>query len=368
MKAPVEFASLGFVLFTACSNSDAPPVTPAGDGGPSCAMQTCEDAPVTPGDDGSTGTDVPQPPNTVLVSDPEGDYANQLGVSAGYLYWIGGTKRIVRAPTAGGAATTLFVHPSQDSFTVEIGGMVVDDTAVYFTDPGDMGQRGLYKMPLDGSTPPALVVEGVASDAIADDGDDLCFVDGDAIRYVKKSGGAATTLVRGIAGYRTQIAVSAGFVYFQAALEGLAEEVYRIPLTAVAPDPDAGSDAGGPQPEKVSVVPGRYTLTLYRHVDQGFVYWGALDSIFRASATSAATEIIPGTNEFNTSPPDTLYAHQGVVYWVKYSASGISQQAVPDGMLSMVPYAPAVGALVADDTSLYGAAGPDIHKFPLLAQ
>jgi hypothetical protein len=75
--------------------------------------------------------------------------------------------------------------------------------------------------------------------AIAGDADDVCFVDGDAIRCSKKSGGTMTTLARGVASSMTPLVVDRGFVYFSAALESMADEVYRFPVTAVAPEPDA---------------------------------------------------------------------------------------------------------------------------------
>src|SRR5258708_179510 len=145
MKPRLGCTAFGLVLLGACSSQDAPLATPVVDGGPSCTTQNCDDAPVPPGDDGGAQPEVPPPPDYTLVSDPDGAYASDLGVSGGYLYWVGGTNRIVRAPTAGGAATTLFVHPRKSSGVVEIGGMVVDGAAVYFTDPRDMGQPGPSK-------------------------------------------------------------------------------------------------------------------------------------------------------------------------------------------------------------------------------
>jgi hypothetical protein len=351
------------LLLVACSSETPTPSSPqpGHDAGDPCANGACQDGP-RPTDDAAQPE---APPSNVLVSDPEGQGARDLQLVAGYLYWRGGTDRIVRAPTTGGGAKTLFTHAQGSSIVNQIWGLVVDEASIYFTDDGNMGQRGLYKMPSDGSMPPAIVAEGRAPYAIAADADDVCFVDGDAIRCSKKSDGTTTTVARGVASYMTNLAVDHGFVYFQAALESMADEVYRLPVTAVAPDPDAGSDAGGPAPEKVSIVPGRYVIGLSSHVENGFIYWGTLDRVYRASATSPATEVIPAASDTSSSSPDALYAFGNAVYWIDtFPPGSVTQLSLLDG--SRMPLYAAGGAtsLAVDDQYLYAANESDILKLP----
>src|SRR5258706_14767380 len=102
-------------LLGACS-SDVPPPSPARDGGGDpCAKGACEDgAPdAQRAADGAPRVDAP--PNNVLVSDPDGASVSDLHRGADFLYWRGGVNRIVRAPTSGGTATTLFTHPQNGS-------------------------------------------------------------------------------------------------------------------------------------------------------------------------------------------------------------------------------------------------------------
>jgi hypothetical protein len=348
------------ILAAACSSESANPSS-SPDGGNPCTNGACQDAAT----DNGNGSQPEAAPIPVLVSDPQGEGVHDLQRVGDYLYWGGGLNRIVRAPTAGGAATTLFTHPQMEMDIFQIDHIAVDETGIYFTDYGDVGTRGLYTMPLDGSAAPTLLAAGRSPTSIASDADDVCFTDGDAIRCFNKSSTSTTTVARGVANFETRLAVDRGLVYFQSPLESMADEVYRFPVTTVAPDPDAGSDAGGTPPEKVSIVPGRYVIGLSSHVDNGFIYWGTLDRVYRASATTPATEVIPAASDTSSSSPDALYAFGDLVYWVDtFPPGSVTRMSLKDGTRTDVYQAGGAFSLAADDQYLYAAKGSNILKLP----
>jgi hypothetical protein len=142
--------------------------------------------------------------------------------------------------------------------------------------------------------------------------------------------------------------------------------LYRLPLDAVVPDADAGADggpeAGGPSPEKISTVSGRYEMTMSNRVDDGFVYWMASGSIFRFSPTAGpALEVVP----LDDPPRDVLHVYGGTIFWAASSAFGgshVYKRAVENGMTEVVASVDA-RSLAADDQYLYAASGKDILRF-----
>jgi hypothetical protein len=298
-----------------------------------------------------------------FVSDPNGEFASELRIVGDYLYWMGSNYHVVRAPLAGGAGTTLFTHPKVDRDVVELGGLTADDSGIYFTDEGDTGTDGVYKLALDGAGGPMQLAVGRHNPtAIAVTGDDLVYIDGDALRHVKKSGAPVVTMALGVNVYNTQVVIDGGYVYLKAEMGDITQHVYRIPLTAVIADEDAGVDGGTAPLEKISVVGGRYEIALSPRADQGYVYWIASGSFFRSStATNTAEEVTMVADP----PRYTLYAYAGTIYWAANAFAGggtVYKQAVQNGMPEVVA---SIGAasLVADDRYLYVASGKDIYRF-----
>jgi hypothetical protein len=396
---------LAVVLF-GCSDSSPSPTPNTGPDGAPCDDALCRDAAqadsadarrqpdatdataIADASDAGRSADGPSPesgaPANVLVSDPAGERVSQLQMGSGFLYWVGGTHRIARVAIDGTGATTLHTQPGTSSSTIAIGGIAIDNTNLYFTHAGDgnNADRGVYKIPLDGAAAPLRLAQASNPFAIAVDGDDICFTNGADVGRVSKSGGAVTTLVRDAVSYRTRLVVHRGHLFFAAGLESMAEELYRLPVTASLPPlvdagaGDAQDDAGprdaaeaGAMLEKISVVPGRYTMLLSPRVDGDFVYWGASDSVYRWSEGTAAVAVAvvqDPLNPMNTSPPsEVLYPFDGTIYWVStWATSGtIYKQSVPNGTRTTIANF-AAASIVADNAYLYAATGSYIVRYP----
>jgi len=320
------------------------------------------------GSAGSTSAD----PN-VLVSDPAAGITAGLVLDAGYLYWRSGTHAIARATTAGTGAEVLFTRPGDEASTVAIGGIAVANGYVYFTDTGERDRVtvGVYKLPITGGTA-TKVADGMQPYNIATQGDEICFTDNTDLKHVTTAGGPVTTLVTGAVSYRSELMMSGGYCYFPATLGASAEDLYRVPLPVAeggeggAPGA-AGAGGGESTPERVSVVSGRAEILLAPQVDQGYVYWGAGDSIYRwtpgaAGDPMAVGDVYDPLRPMDTSPPrSVLFPKDGTLYWVG-GQSTLFQQMLPDGEREVLSVRGA-SSIVVDAAYVYGTAGANITRY-----
>ena len=335
-----------------------------------------------------------------LVSDPNGNFPSRLQVSAGYLYWLSGTHRIVRAAVDGTQAKTIFTHAGSNEQIIAIGGFAVDATSLYFTDEGDGAatDRGVYKIALDGSGMTTMLTPATQPAGLALDGDTLCFEDGGDLRQVKTSGDSPLTLLHGGLDYRTVLVVSQGFVYFQAAFGADAQDVYRLPLgvadpsasgaaagaggTAAGAGGASGATAGGAAgggasgaaaggaahngAQKISAVPGRYDILLAPRADNNDIYWGVEETIYKwaggSGGASAVAVVTDSLDVQNTAPPHgVLVPFDGTLYWVG-GAGTIFKQQLPSGKRTAVASASA-NSIALDGTYLYAAVNKAIARF-----
>jgi hypothetical protein len=337
---------------------------------------------------GSAGATTPP-----LVSDPNGNFPSRLQLSAGYLYWLSGTHQLVRAAVDGTQVKTLFTHAGSDESIIAIGDFAVDAQSIYFTDEGDGAatDRGVYALPLDGSSAPVKLVSGSQPAHLALDGDTLCFVDGSDLRQVKTSGDSALVLLHGGLDYRTTLIVSQGFVYFPTAFGADAQDLYRLPLGV--PDPEAAPSAGGTGggigaggaaaggasagasgagggthngAQKISAVPGRYEILLASRADHDNIYWGVEETIYEwtgsSGGASSVAVVTDPLNEQDTSPPhDVLVPFDGTLFWVG-GESYIYQQQLPSGMRTVV--APvATNSIALDSSYVYAPVSRGIARY-----
>ncbi len=355
------------------------------------------------GSPGHAGGPSVMPP---YISDPSASFPSQLTLAGGYLYWLSGTHQIARAPAdASQPAAVIFTHAGTSRSIVAIGGIAVGADALYFTDEGDGAatERGVYQLALDGSGTPTKLTDGAQPAAIALDGDTLCFTDGSDLRQVKTNGQSAITLLHGGVDYRTGLLVSQGFVYFPAAFGADAQDLYRLPLGMADPAAagssggSGGSASGGASgvsgasgtsgaggasgtagaggaanngAQKVSTVPGRYDILLASRVDNGDIYWGVEETIYKwsgsAGGASSVAVVTDPLDEQATAPPHSvLVPFDGTLYWVggdEITSSTIFEQALPNGTRTVV--APVSASSLALDTQyVYAGVSNGINRY-----
>jgi hypothetical protein len=384
-----HFGALTILLAFACSSSNA---TNGKDGGESPDGDAASPTPDASTDsainkDAVKTPDVSADAATAYLSDPKGGIITRLQVQGRNLYWISGYHRIVKASLDDRTITTLYAAPGTSDGTVAIADFATDGTNAYIAYDGDKdyANRGVYQLPLDGSAAPNQLTSSpnpnvTYPNTVAVSGDDVCYSELSAIRHVKTSGGNVTTMVQDRGSpYDGRLLVKDGYVYFTMAIGGslARDDVYRWPIGVPAPagvdgGSPGGTDAGGPTaaPEKVSLVPGNYTILLGRRIDQGFVYWSVQDTVYRTDGSSPATEVFTGGSPLQ--PSDTgigycVFPFEGAVYWGHGTFGGTERLFKQEvGVAGNGTLVASIGAsdMVADSDYLYVASGSDVWRLP----
>lgn len=132
-------------------------------------------------------------------------YPERVAIDATFVYWI--DCGVFRVPLAGGEKLELSATPAA-SVGVRI---AVDSSGIYFTLPGSSG--GVFATALDGGTPRILAQAQLASGLALDEAN-VYWTDAGmgAVAYVPKSGGPSVVLAASQNGPRA-IALDAPYVY-----------------------------------------------------------------------------------------------------------------------------------------------------------
>ena len=316
------------------------------------------------------------PDSAPFLADPGSGVITGLQIQETDLYWIGGYHRIVKAASDGTAATTLYTAPGKNTGYVAIEGIALDDSNVYFTyaGDGDYANRGVYKLPLAGASTPIKLTSTqnpnvTIPDAIAVSGADIYYSESSAILHVKTSGGTVTTMVQDRGNPNdSRLVIKQGYLYFTMLVGSSGrDDVYRLPLGAATSVPmDAGSADGGESPmapEKVSLVPGNYSIQLGQRLDQGFLYWGVFNTVYRTDGNSPAAEVF--TAGSSLQPTETglggcLLPYDGIMYWSR--AGRLFKQTVGVAGNGTAFANGGTGDMVADANFLYLASGATITR------
>ncbi len=372
---------LGLTLLSALACSSE---TSKGDSGPAAGSDAAQSKPTDAARDMSTPKDVAKKPDLSpdtrigYLTDPNGYRISSLQIRGRYLYWISGTHQIVKASLDDKTVTSLFTASGKEEQYIAIEDLAVDETHIYYAYAGDhdYDNRGIYKMAIDGTNPTKLAASPNPNvtfpEAIVVSGEDVCYSEASSIKHVKSSGGPVTTMIaeRGNP-YDKRIMVKQGYLYFTMAVASR-DDLYRWPIAQASPEAGDGGaltvDGGstGALPEKISLIPGNYTIRLGQRIDQGFVYWSVQDTVYRSDGESPAKEVFTaGTllRPTETGIDNCLFPYEGTMYWG--IASRIDKQVMSEAGTG-APFASVrPGDMVADGSTLYVASGADIIRLSL---
>ena len=378
------------LLASSCSSSASTAGKDSGEG-------LGEDAPLATPDvhqDTSSNKDAVKAPDlpdaAAYLSDPSGKGISRLHIEGRNLYWISGYHRLMKASLDDQKISTLYTTPGTDSSTIALADFATDSENAYLAYDGDKdyANRGVHKLPLDGSAAPIVLARSpnpnvTYPNSVVVSGDSVCYSEASAIRQVKTSGGDITTMVQNRGTPNDQrLLIQDAYVYFTMAFGATArDELYRWPIGAPAPAPvdgggaggvDGGVDGGGSSvtPEKVSLVPGNYSILLGRRVDRGYLYWAVENVVYRTDGKSPAVEVLTGGSPLQ--PSDTgvgycLFPFEGVLYWGHGTFSGsdrLFKQTVGVAGNGTVIANFGPNDMVADADYLYVADGADIWRLP----
>lgn len=376
MASLAKLVGPGFIFLAVACSSKSSTNPDAGIGpGTSDALADTPLATDTPAKEVASTPDL-SPDSPPFLADPGSGVIEHLQIQGTNLYWIGGYHRIVKASLDGTAATTLYAAPLHDSYTVAIADIALDDSNVYYTydGDGDYANRGVFQLPLVGASAPIKLTSTqnpnvTIPGAITVAGDDIYYSESSTILHVKTSGGAVTTVVqdRGSPNDSTLV-IMKGYLYFTM-LVGTSgrDDVYRLPVGVAAPVAvDAGAaDGGGAAiaPEKVSLVPGNYSIQLGQRVDQGFLYWGVFNTVYRTDGNAPAAEMF--TAGSSLQPTETglggcLLPYDGIMYWNR--AGRMFRQTIGVAGNGTAFANVEAGDMVADANYLYLASGSTITR------
>gem|GEM_PF-6219878 len=343
--------ALGLVMLVGCSDSKSP--APGGASGSAGSVQGSAGEGVGFGGaggraggpsatggatvGGNTGVGGKALDPSVLSEQPGN--IDELQLDASRVYWLEEHNRILSIPTEGGKPSVVYASTTPGKY--EALHIAIDDSKLYFTDQGvrDFGTpdptkpRGLFSIPLDGSSERTLLLTiGYIDNLTVADGY-VYFTANDSLARISTSGGAATVLVRNI-NTDTPLVVHDGYVYFWYAKDAtVVQNIFRIPLTTdkgplLADAGEAGGAGGGGDgntggmagvagspaiaAEQLSATTRYSELILAPKIDKGYVYWSIYDELYRYPVAGGTQEKF---GMLSKGSIDLLLVDQGDIYW-----------------------------------------------------
>jgi len=256
------------------------------------------------------------------------DWPLGIALNATTAFWVtgGNEAKVMSAPLAGGAVTTLAdAQPSPMS-------IAINATHIYWA-----GYGNIFKLPLAGGTPIRLVTTQVNLNSIALDaqfvyGVEIRDTDVGAVIKVPLDGGDVITLATIPGSDPYGVAVDGKSVYWANGNNSIDSVVLKVPL------------AGGEPVKLASGTSNAYAIA----VDATSVYWVAHDtvgSLFGATIASVVMKVpleggTPLTLATGTHMPQGLAIDRVSAYWTNSSTSQVVS-AIPgtDGSVLGVPLA-----------------------------
>jgi hypothetical protein len=130
------------------------------------------------------------------------------------------------------------------------------------------------------------------------------------------------------------------------------DDMYRLPVSAAV---NVAVDGGsGPTPEKVSLVPGNMSIQIGKRLDQGFLYWGVFNTVYRTDGNSPATEVFTAGTLLQPSETGLggyLLPYDGTMFWSR--AGKMFKQAIGAAGNGTAFANVSAGDMVADANYLY---------------
>jgi hypothetical protein len=327
---------------------------------------------------GSAGSGGKAADPSVLTEQPES--IDELKLDASRVFWLEGHNRILSMPLEGGMPSVVYASTTPGKY--EALHIALDADKLYFTDQGarePMKPRGLFSIPLDGSSERTQLITTASIDNLTVAGEYVYFTANDSIARISTSGGAATALVRNI-NTDTPLAVHDGYVYFWYAPDAtVVQNIYRVATDADkgALVPEAGGAAGagggggtagtggsagaaaGIEAEQLSNTTRYSELILSPQVDEGYVYWSIYDELYRYPIAGGQQE------KFGMLSKDSitlLLVDHGDIYW----GGGSLRQFVVggDSHTDVVAGIQGIHAVAVNDSHIFVADGKLLRRVP----
>jgi hypothetical protein len=244
-----------------------------------------QDNPLCPRSGGSIVTDSGPLPHGLQVVPGSLPGASYFALTDSYVYWGSDQSHnhaIHRVALGDGSDITLLDRSSLDD---HLQGIAVDSTALYLLEGGISRPLGLAKMPIDGSSAPTTLVSLNSVWDLGIGGGYIYYYDVNqaAIARISTAGGTPTVLIRNVD--PVGMTLANGYVYFvHPHANSSVYHVFRVPVTAQAPDLDAGlagaGDASAADADGGSLLPGAEVIAATGPfgaspvADSTNLYWG----------------------------------------------------------------------------------------------